>query len=487
VDVVIGSGCWHIVGAPRAPDRGYTRAIEPPDPAAARPVPFREALKVWTYVALNSFGGPAGQIAVMHRVLVETRHWVSERRFLHALNYCMLLPGPEAQQLAVYIGWLMHGVRGGLVAGILFVLPGFLAILALSILYAGYQDVTLVEAVFFGLKPAVLAIVAAAVQRVARRALTDRALVAIAAISFVALFFLAVPFPVVIMGAGIVGFLGARFAPGRFGAPGHGPAHAGPASTDGPRPVLGDHDESGLRPSARRAAGVLALGLTLWLAPVVLLVGLFGTADVYASQALFFSGAAVVTFGGAYAVLTYVAQQAVQVYGWLTPGEMLDGLALAETTPGPLIMVVEFVGFLGAYRLHGGLDPMLAGTLAAVLVTWVTFVPSFLWIFLGAPYAEYLRGDRRLGGALSAITAAVVGAILNLAVWFGLHAVFGVVEERTVGPIHLSVPDLATLDVAALAIAVGAFIAVFRLRAPMLGVLAVSGAVGALIYVATGR
>jgi chromate transporter len=462
--------------------RSPEAAPDPDAPDDAPGITLREAVKVWAYIAINSFGGPAGQIAVMHRVLVDTRHWTSERRFLHALNYCMLLPGPEAQQLSVYVGWLMHGIRGGLLAGSLFVLPGFVAILALSVLYVGYQDTTFVEALFFGLAPAVLAIVATAVVRVGRRALTDRTLVAIAILSFGALSLLAAPFPLVIVMAGLVGFLRSRRALARDEERNDSPDD-GAADEPAPTPVLSDHATATGRPSTRRLVRVLALGGILWLLPVTLLVGLLGTSDVFTSLALFFSGAAVVTFGGAYAVLTYVAQQAVEVYGWLTPTEMLDGLALAETTPGPLIMVVEFVGFLAAYRQSGTLDPMLAGLAGAVLVTWVTFAPSFLWVFLGAPYAEHLRGNRRLAGTLSAITAAVVGAILNLAVWFALHAVFGVVEEVMIGPIRLQVPDVSTLDVAALALAIGSFVAVFRLKWPTLAVLGVSAAVGATWYV----
>ncbi len=441
-----------------------------------------EAFRVWSYVALNSFGGPAGQIAVMHRVLVDGNRWIGERRFLHALNYCMLLPGPEAQQLAVYIGWLMHGARGALMAGILFILPGFIAILALSIVYAGNQDTTFVAALFYGVKPAVMAIVAAAVVRVGKRSLTNRTLISIAVAAFIAIFFFEVPFPLVVVLAGVVGWAGSRFAPATFvGAGAHGPSATGP---DNEEAVL-IHDDAVLaqsRPSLIRSAGVLGLGLFLWLAPIVGLIWLLGPQHVFASEATFFAGAAVVTFGGAYAVLTYITQQAVETFGWVTPKEMLDGLGMAETTPGPLIMVVEFVGFLAAYRFAGGLDPMVAGVLGAVLVTWVTFVPSFLWIFLGAPYVEYLRGNLALSGALSAITAAVVGVILNLAVWFSLQAVFGTVGETRYGPLRLYTPDFATLDVASLAIAVLAFVAVFRLRWPMLGTLALCAAIGAAYY-----
>ena len=365
-------------------------------------------------------------------------------------------------------------------------LPGFLAILALSILYAGYQDTTFVEALFYGLAPAVLAIVAAAVVRVGRRALTDRTLVRdrgrcpSARSTSWRCHSRWSSWP-----------LASSAMPAR-GVPAMGTRQDAPSADDrradgsAPLPVLSDSEAATGRPSTRRALRVLALGGLLWLVPVLLLVGLLGTRDVFANLALFFSGAAVVTFGGAYAVLTYVAQQAVEVYGWLSPTEMLDGLAMAETTPGPLIMVVEFVGFLAAYRESGALEPMLAGLVGAVLVTWVTFVPSFLWVFLGAPYAEHLRGNRRLTGALSTITAAVVGAILNLAVWFALHAIFGVVDEVAVGPVRLLVPEVSSLDVAALAIAVGASVAVFRFRAPTLAVLAVSAAAGATWFVWSG-
>jgi chromate transporter len=442
------------------------------DTNPAERVGWRDALGVWAYIGLNSFGGPAGQIAVMHRVIVDTRRWVSDQRFLHALNYCMLLPGPEAQQLSVYIGWLMHGVRGGLLAGTLFIVPGFLVMLALSALYVTYQGTAFIEALFYGLAPAVVAIIAAALVRVGRRALTDRFLVVTATAAFVAMYFLAVPFPLVIVAAGLAGYARSRRRAARLlESP---PRAEHPMAQDPGAPAL---------PTARRLLSTLAIGLGLWLIPVAALLAFFG-GDVYTSLAVFFSGAAVVTFGGAYAVLTYVAEQAVQVYGWLTPTQMLDGLALAETTPGPLIMVVEFVGFLAAAGRSGGLDPIVAGTIGAVLVTWVTFVPSFLWVFLGAPYSEYLRHDTRIAGTLSAISAAVVGAIVNLAVWFTLHAIFGVVDVVQVGPARLYVPEVDTLQVGALVIAVGAAIAVFRLRLPTLLVLAASAVVGAIVYLA---
>ena len=467
------------------PATGHTARVERVDGADTQrdghEIGLGEALRVWAYVSLNSFGGPAGQIAVMHRVLVDSRRWMSEQRFLHALNYCMLLPGPEAQQLSVYIGWLMHGVRGGLLAGLLFILPGFLAILALSILYAGFAGTAFVAALFYGIKPAVMAVVAAAVIRVGRRALANRTMVAIAAIAFVALFFFAVPFPFVVLLAAVTGLVGARVAPDTFVLGGsNGGAHGTAEHED--RPRLHDHAVGPDRPALRRSIGVLAVGLGLWLGPVVAVVAWLGPGHVFSQEALFFSGAAVVTFGGAYAVLTFVGQQAVEVFGWLSPTEMLDGLAMAETTPGPLIMVVEFVGFLAAFRAPGALEPMAAAFLGAVIVTWVTFVPSFLWIFLGAPYVESLRGQPLLTGALSAITAAVVGVILNLAVWFAAHTLFGSVTETYVGPLRLYVPDAATFDPAAAVIAVLAFIAMSRLRWPIIATLGVSAVAGAGWY-----
>jgi chromate transporter len=465
---------------------------QPRDPGGSgdepRTVTLRQALPVWTAIALNSFGGPAGQIAVMHTALVDRERWISERRFLHALNYCMLLPGPEAQQLSVYIGWLLHGIRGGLIAGILFVLPGFLAILGLSLLYTLNQDTTWVQALFYGLKPAVLAVVAAAVLRVGRRAIHGRLAIAITIGSYLAFSMLGIPFPIVIIGAGLIGVIAGRMgislSPGGAGSGGHGPAASANDATaaSGPRPIIHDDGDDETRPSTRRTMIAVLVGIVLWLGPVLALVALFGPTNVFATQAVFFSGAAVVTFGGAYAVLTYVAQQVVEVLHWLTPLEMLDGLAMAETTPGPLIMVVEFVGFLAAFRNPGGLDPVLAGVLGAILVTWVTFVPSFLWIFVGAPYAESLRRSPRLSAALAAITAAVVGAILNLAIWFGLHALFETVNEVQAGPLTLTVPDPSTLDPAALAIAIGAAYLTFGRKWPMLGVLALAAVVGAAWY-----
>ena len=430
-------------------------------------VPFGEAVRVWLKIGLLSFGGPSGQIALMHRILVEEKRWLPDDRFLHALSFCMLLPGPEAQQLAVYVGWLLHKAKGGLVAGLLFILPGALVILLLSILYAGYGELRLVQAIFFGVKAAVLAIVVEALLRIAKRALKTAALYALAGAAFVAIFFLAVPFPVIVLAAALFGFAAARFAPALL------PAVNGASSVE--------RDTSpSFRGSLARSLGLLALFLPLWFGPLVVLALLLGQGHVFVVEGLLFSKLAVVTFGGAYAVLAYVAQEAVTTYAWLQPGEMLDGLGLAETTPGPLIMVLQFVGFLAAHRNPGGLDPMLAGTLGAIVTTWVTFVPCFLWIFLGAPYIEALRGNRALAGALSAITAAVVGVILNLAVWFALHVVFGEVSEEVIGPLHLLAPTLSTIEPVAALLALAAMIAMFRFKLGMLPTLAGCALLGGL-------
>jgi chromate transporter len=448
---------------------------------AAALVPFSEAVRVWTRVALQSFGGPAGQIAVMHRILVDEKRWVSESRFLHALNYCMLLPGPEAQQLATYIGWLLHGYRGGLVAGLLFVLPGFIAILALSILYALFRDVGLVAALFFGLKAAVLAVVAHAVVRIGKRVLKNGVMLAIAAGAFVGIFFFDVPFPIIIVSAAVIGLVGDRVWPSAFEIiKGHQAKSDSGVFASPVADALDRHPSPHTLPSRARALRVLGVCLVLWGAPIVLLFTLLGTGHVFSEVSIFFSKAAIVTFGGAYAVLAYIAQQAVERYGWLLPGEMLDGLGMAETTPGPLIQVVQFVGFMGAYRNPGALDPMVAGMLGSVITTWVTFVPCFLWIFLGAPFIEALRGKQWLNAALSTITAAVVGVVLNLAIWFALHTLFAEVGERQVGPLRLLVPDLSTVDLLALALSAGAFIALFRFKTGMLVTLGGSALLGAV-------
>ena len=443
----------------------------------AAPIPFREALRVWILVALQSFGGPAGQIAVMHRILVEEKRWVSESRFLHALNYCMLLPGPEAQQLATYIGWLLHRAVGGLAAGILFVLPGFLSILTLSILYATYGDTTFVSGLFFGLKPAVMGVVVEAVFRIGRRTLKTRTLRVMAGAAFIAIFFLDVPFPVIVAAAGLAGWLGGRLLPEQL--PAAQPHAPGDAHDTGDVPVA-DSLVHQVQPSLGRSLRVLAVGLALWFLPLLALIALFGRGHVLVQQGIFFSKAAVVTFGGAYAVLAYVGQQAVESYGWLRPGEMLDGLGMAETTPGPLIMVLQFVGFMGASRFAEGLDPLTAGILGSIVTTWVTFVPCFLWIFLGAPYIEHLRGNLSLSTALTGITAAVVGVVLNLAVWFSLHTLFGQVDEVHRFGVRLLMPLWSTLDPAALVIAAFAFLALFRWKLGMLTTLAASAAAGLL-------
>ena len=445
-------------------------------PAARRSddlVPFGEAVRTWFAISLQTFGGPAGQIAVMQRVLVEEKRWIGQRRFLHALNYCMLLPGPEAQQLAIYTGWLLNGTRGGLVAGTLFVLPGVAALLALSAVYVAYGETTVVTALLAGLAPAVLAVVAQAVVRVGRRALSHRALLALAVAAFVALAVFAVAFPVVVAVAGLSGWLLGRYAPQVMrGGGGHG------ATSDGPAPVIPDDALHAEPASGRRAGRVLAIGLTLWVAPLVAAVLLSGRSSVFTEQGLFFSGTALVTFGGAYAVLAHVAQRAVEVYGWLAPGEMVRGLALAETTPGPLIMVVQFVAFLGAYRDPGGLDPWVAALLGALLTTWVTFVPCFLFILLGAPYVEGLRGNQALSAALTGITAAVVGVIANLALYFAVHTLFERVQERSWGPVRLDVPELVSVRPVSVAIAVAAAVMVFRLQWSVLRTLGVCAALG---------
>jgi chromate transporter len=448
--------------------------------AAAHPIPFGEAVWVWLKIGLMSFGGPAGQIALMHRMLVEERRWIGEARFLHALNYCMLLPGPEAMQLATYIGWLLHRLKGGLVAGLLFVLPGFFVILSLSALYAGFREIPAVAAAFYGIKAAVLAVVIEALIRIGRRALTHRLAVVLAGGAFIAIFFLEIPFPVIILGAAVIGPILARLVPGAF-------AERKRASTaeDGPPAVVDAMIEGGLAPhirpdTQRLFATIVGFG-TLWLGPVLALRAALGREHVYTQIGVFFSKMAVVTFGGAYAVLSYVAQQAVEVYAWLRPGEMLDGLGLAETTPGPLILVLEFVGFLAAFRDPATLPPMMAGVIGAVLTVWVTFVPCFLWIFAGAPYVEAIRGRAGLSAALAAITAAVVGVVLNLAVWFALHVLFAKITEIHQWGLRLLVPDWASLDPLALILSAAALLALLRFKLGMVPVLAGAAACGLVL------
>lgn len=398
-------------------------------PAAARPdkLPpakptFAEAFRFWLKLGFISFGGPAGQIAIMQTELVEKRRWISQSRFLHALNFCMLLPGPEAQQLAIYVGWLLHRTWGGIVAGSLFVIPSMFVLWTLSFVYAAHGNVPWIAAIFYGLKPAVTAIVAFAVIRMGRKALKNRAMWCIAAAAFIGIYFFKVPFPVIILAAVVIGLLGGRLWKEKFSVV----RGRGPRDGTNETSVLGDEDESPAhaKPSWIRGARVsLVCGLLWWLP--ILSLGLWqGWDSTLFREGVFFSKAAVVTFGGAYAVLPYVAQQAVQNYHWLQPGQMLDGLGLAETTPGPLIMVLQFVGFMGGWSNPGALSPLLAATLGAFITTWATFVPCFLWIFLGAPHIEQLRGNEKLGMVLSTVTAAVVGVVLNLAVWFGIHVLF---------------------------------------------------------------
>jgi chromate transporter len=387
---------------------------------------FGEAFRFWLKLGFISFGGPTGQIAIMHTELVEKRKWISEARFLHALNYCMLLPGPEAQQLAIYVGWLLHKTRGGIVAGAFFVIPSIFILWGLSYIYVTLGNLPWVAAIFYGLKPAVLAIVAAAVIRIGRRALKNEVMWMLAAAAFTAIFFLHVPFPLIIISAALIGFLGGKRRRDKFLViRGHGQGKSDSVLDD--TSAIPEH----ARPSWNRALRVCVTWVSLWWAPVLLLGLWLGPNHTLFREGVFFSTAAIVTFGGAYAVLPYVAQQAVQHYGWLSAGQMLDGLGLAETTPGPLIMVTQFVGFLGGWNYPGSLPPILSATLGALVTTWTTFVPCFLWIFLGGPYIEQLRGNEGLSAALSAVTAAVVGVVLNLAVWFALHVILpgnGVVD-----------------------------------------------------------
>jgi chromate transporter len=433
---------------------------------------FSEAFRVFAKIGLLSFGGPAGQIALMHRILVDEKKWLDEARFLHALNYCMLLPGPEAMQLATYAGWLLHGVRGGLMAGLLFVLPGALVLTLLSSLYLLLGEVRLVQGLLFGLKAAVLAVVLEALIKVSKRALKSRDMVVIAILAFVAIAFLKLPFPVIILAAAAIG--AALHVSGRNKTAGQPQA-----------PVAAAEMPEWTRPSARRFVSTLAVWLGLWFGPLIVLHAWLGSDNVFAREASFFSVMAAVTFGGAYAVLAWVAQQAVEVYGWLRPDEMLTGLGLAETTPGPLILVLVFVGFLGGARLSG-LEPLTGGLAGAAVTLWFTFVPCFLWIFVGAPYVETVRNVRWLATALAAVTAAVVGIIANLGLWFALHVLFGTVRDVALGPLSFPVPEFATFDPAAAAIAVAAGVALLRFHANMIAVLAAAAAAGMVLSLTAG-
>ena len=452
---------------------------------AGHGVPFRDAVQVWGRIALLSFGGPAGQIAVMHRILVEEKKWIGEERFLHALNFCMLLPGPEAQQLATYIGWLLHKTVGGLLAGMLFVLPGLISIMALSWIYVLWGNVGAVAGLFFGLKAAVLAIVAQAVFRIGGRALGNPLGIALAVGAFVAIFLVSVPFPAIILSAGLIGYVAGLRGSSAFGA-GGGHAADRSASVSDAESALGTEIPAHARPNRSWIIRMAIILLTLWLGPVALIAITLGPDSTFTNIAIFFSKAAMVTFGGAYSVLAYVAQEAVDTYGWLRPAEMLDGLGMAETTPGPLIMVTQFVGFLGAYRNPDGLSPLVAGTLGGLLTTWVTFAPCFLWIFLGAPFVERLRHNLPLAAALSAVSAAVVGVVANLAIWFALHYLFRTTRDQSFGPIHVDLPVLASVDVAAMALSLVGLFAMFRFRLGVFPILGLCAAGGLLIRGATG-
>ena len=430
---------------------------------------FGEAFRTWFKIGCLSFGGPAGQIAMMHRVLVDEKKWIDEPRFLHALNFCMLLPGPEAQQLATYIGWLLHGVRGGLAAGILFVIPGALVMLALSLLYALGRGLSLVDGALFGIKAAVLVIVVEALIRIGRRALKTRLLVGLAGAAFVGIFFFALPFPLIVAAAALIGYLVARTSPGWL-------------AISAESVVLTPH-----APGRWRQAVIATMGgLALWWAPVLLVVLTLGPDHILVALGTFFSKLAVVSFGGAYALLAYMAQEVVETRGWLSAAEMVDGLGLAETTPGPLILVTQFVGFLAAFRNPAPFDPIIAGIVGAAMTTWVTFTASMLWIFAGGPYIEELRGNRRLAGALAAITAAVVGVILNLSVWFALHVLFGRVTETRSGWLRWYAFDPLALDWKATVLAIIAGVLAFRLHRGLIEVVTVMAALGIAVHFAFG-
>ncbi|HET7382245.1 MAG TPA: chromate efflux transporter [Pseudolabrys sp.] len=430
---------------------------------------FGEAFMVWLKIGCINFGGPAGQIALMHRVVVDEKKWIDEPRFLHALNFCMLLPGPEAQKLATYLGWLLHGVRGGLSAGILFILPGAFVMLGLSLLYALGRGVSAVDGALFGIKAAVLVIVIEALIRIGKRALKTSVLLSLAAAAFVGIFFLELPFPLIVAAAALIGYIVARRAPEQLG--------------------LTEKVESVPPPAKDRWRHFViasVVGVVAWWTPIVFSGLVFGPRHVLVSIGIFFSKLAVVSFGGAYALLAYMAQEAVQTYGWMTAPEMVDGLGLAETTPGPLILVTQFVGFLAAFRDAAPFPPITAGVLGAAMTTWVTFVPSMLWIFAGAPFVERLRANRQLSGALAAITAAVVGVILNLSVWFALHVLFGKVTEMHAGPLRWYAFDPLALDLRATALAAIAAVLAFGLHRSLIEVVVAMAALGIFVYLVLG-
>jgi chromate transporter len=434
----------------------------------ARPS-FAEAFLLWLKIGCINFGGPAGQIALMHRTLVDEKKWVDEARFLHALNFCMLLPGPEAQKLATYLGWLLHGVRGGLSAGILFVLPGAFVMLGLSLLYALGRGIPLVDGALFGIKAAVLVIVIEALFRIGKRALKSSILLGLAAAAFVGIFFFMLPFPLIVAAAALIGYAIARRSPQRLGLSGE-IENVLPAEKN----------------RWRHFAAASAVGIVAWIAPIALAAAAVGPHHVLVSIGVFFSKLAIVSFGGAYALLAYMAQEAVQTYGWMSAPEMVDGLGLAETTPGPLILVTQFVGFLAAFRDAAPFSPVIAGVLGAAMTTWVTFVPSMLWIFAGAPFVEPLRANRQLSGALAAITAAVVGVILNLSVWFALHVLFGKVTEMRAGPLRWYAFDPLALDFRATALAAIAAVLAFGLHRSLIEVVVAMAALGVILQLTLG-
>jgi len=440
-------------------------AAPTPERLGAAQPSFSEAFRFWLKLGFISFGGPTGQIAIMQTELVDRKRWISQSRFLHALNYCMLLPGPEAQQLATYIGWLLHKTAGGIVAGALFVIPSIFVLWTLSFIYAAYGSVPWIAAIFYGLKPVVVAIVTAAVIRIGRKTLKNEVMWAIAALAFIAIFFFGAPFPAIIIGAGLLGFVGGKFWPAKFDV--ISADHGGSNKPAGENSVIDDvhAPPEHTRPSLGRAVRVALTWLAIWWTPVLLAGVLLGTGHTIFREGIFFSKAAVVTFGGAYAVLPYVAQHAVTPFGWLKPGQMMDGLGLAETTPGPLIMVLQFVGFMGGWNQPGQLSPLMAATFGAVITTWVTFTPCFLWVFLGGPHIEQLRGNKRISMTLSAVTAAVVGVVLNLAVWFAIHVIY---PQRQ-------------FDWFAIVLCLAALIAMLRWKLGVIPVIIAGGALG-LIY-----
>ena len=454
---------------------GVSAASTPAGEGRRHLIPFADAVRYWLKLGFINFGGPAGQIAIMHDELVDKKRWISNDRFLHALNYCMLLPGPEAQQLAIYIGWLLNGTWGGIVAGVLFVLPAFFLIMGLTWTYAVHGDIAWVAAIFYGLRAAVIALVLAAVIRIGSKALKNSILVAIATAAFVAIFFIKVPFPLIIISAGLIGLIGVRMKPELF------PAANSHGSSDQDDVLIADHHEVVSSKTRFRPLKVLAVGLTVWWAPLLAVMFWRGTADTVSKEAVFFSQAALVTFGGAYAVLAYINQAAVHTFGWLGPGQMVTGLGLAESTPGPLIMVTQFVGFLGAYRFPGGLDPVVAGMLGATVTVWATFAPCFLWIFLGAPYIERLRGNRSLNAALGAVTAAVVGVILNVAITFGIAVLFSDVSQGEYLNLTFPKPEFRSIDLFAVILAAVAFVGLWRYQWNVLWIVGGS-AVSGLIY-----